>query len=591
MTGTECPRAGKTTRQKTALSAGTVPAAGAGNGPSISDQFADAVNLCLISVNRLGHIIYANPAALQLFGYTAEEMMGQPIAIIIPERMRGPHNTSFSKVAAGARLKLCGRTVEVYALRKDQSEFPIEITLSIWEGEDGICAGAVIKDITERRERETRLLRPANQDTLTGLNNRRQFGELLTATLSAGQGVAVLLADLDGFKDVNDTHGHGVGDSLLQAVAIRLAYHLPEKAEIARFGGDEFAVLFAGIDTAEDAEARAKEIIDAFAAPFEVGGHQLDLAISAGISLSPMHGTDAEELIASADYALYRAKTRGGCQWVLFDPAMQLEIARRHQIRDELLAAIRAHELALHYQPQVDMTSGAMFGVEALIRWHHPERGLLLPGAFLPALEQTALALEIGWWTLDEACRQGAEFQAASETPIKISVNLFPAQARSNLLCRKVTEALDRYGLAPELLELEMTETIALHDDERLLASLRELRALGVGIAFDDFGTGYASLSSLQRYPLKTLKIDRSFVRDLLDNSQDRAITRALITMSRDLGLCTIAEGVETAEQEAMLLSIGCTGAQGYRYGKPMPADALLERIAGTSTKAGRIAI
>ena len=266
----------------------------------------------------------------------------------------------------------------------------------------------------------------------------------------------------------------------------------------------------------------------------------------------------------------------------IYDPAMRSELAARRALRDELRHGLRSGQLALHYQPQVHMESGRIFGLEALIRWQHPQRGLLLPGAFLPALERSALALEIGWGTLDEACREAAALKAKGHGDIKMGVNLFPAQLRAPNLCRKVADALERHRLDPSLLELEVTETIALHDDDQSLEAMTALRDIGVGIAFDDFGTGYASLSSLQRYPLTTLKIDRGFVRDLLEKPRDAAITRALIAMSRELGLETIAEGIETVEQERFLRSLGCPAAQGYRYGKPMPAQDI-ERFLSVS--------
>jgi len=550
---------------------------------AIAVSFTNATNLALISIDSQGTIEFVNPSAARLFGYSQQEMIGSPIAIIIPERMRGPHSAGLARVAAGEKPNLGGKTVEVSARRRDGSEFPIEITLSIWHDERGMGAGAVIKDISERREREARLLRLASQDTLTGLHNRHRFNDLLKLEIAAARPTTVLMLDLDGFKDVNDTHGHALGDSLLQAIGVRLPYLLRSDAQIARIGGDEFAVMLPGVGDPLVANAEAAAILQAFAMPFDVGGHVLDLGASVGFAIAPMHGTDAEELIASADFALYSAKAAGGRLSRMFDKSMRCDSLARRTMRDELLHGLRNGELALHYQPQVHLPSGEIFGLEALIRWQHPGKGLLLPGAFLPALEQSALALEIGWWTLEEACRQAALLKAAGHDNLTMSVNLFPAQLRSPSLCRKVAEALERHGLGADRLELEVTETSALHDDDKSLEVLTLLRGMGVGIAFDDFGTGYASLSSLQRYPLTTLKIDRAFIRDLLTKPSDAAITRALITMSRDLGLQTIAEGVETAEQEAALLSLGCPAAQGYRYGQPMTAAALMAMLEGTA--------
>jgi diguanylate cyclase (GGDEF)-like protein/PAS domain S-box-containing protein len=544
----------------------------------VAANFASATKLALVSVDATGTIRFVNQAATSLFGYDTEEMVGSPVEIIIPERLRSAHANGFARAVAGEKLNLGGKSVEVYARRKDGSEFPIELTLCAWHDGRAMGAGAVIKDISERRERETRLLRLASQDVLTGLCNRNRLTEIVDARMEAGRSASLIMLDIDGFKDINDIHGHPVGDCLLQAVAVRLPHLLPAKAVVARFGGDEFAVLLPDVGDVAEASTVAGTVLNAFATPFEVSGYVLDVSASAGLAISPLHGSDAEELFASADFALDRARAGGGRSMRVFDPSMRDEASSRRALRDELLLALRRGELVLHYQPQVHLNSGEIFGLEALIRWHHPERGLLSPGTFLPALEQSVLALEIGWWTLDEACGAAAALRSAGHAAVKMGVNLFPSQLHAPNLCRKVAEALARHGLTPDLLELEVTETTALHDSDKSLEAMIALREIGVGLAFDDFGTGYASLSSLQRYPLTTLKIDRGFIRDLLARPRDAAITRALIGMSRELGLETIVEGIETAEQEAFLVALGCPAAQGYRYGKPMPYDEV-ERL------------
>lgn len=542
-------------------------------------QFAEATNLSLVSIDSKGDIEFVNPSACKLFGYTQSEMIGQPITIIIPKRMRGAHMVGLQRVAGGQAPNLGGRPVEVFALKKDGTEFPIEITLSAWGGKKGFCAGAVITDISGRRERESKLLRLASQDTLTGLSNRHRFSTLLSECLETGTEASVILLDLDGFKEVNDTHGHLVGDSLLQAIGVRLPYLLGRDAEVARIGGDEFAVLLRGISDPLEAHAQAQAILNAFRKPFDVGGHVLELGTSIGIALACAHGTEAEELIASADFALYRAKAEGGNAIRLYDPSMRSETAARRELRDELLRALRKGELELFYQPQVDLLDRRIVGLEGLLRWNHPQRGLLSPGAFLPALDQSALALEIGWWTLDQAAARAGDLQAAGHD-IKVSVNLFPSQLRAPNLIHKTASALHRHQVKADRFELEVTETIALADDGRSLEAMTALRDVGVGIAFDDFGTGYASLSSLQRYPLTTLKIDRGFVQHINDKSSDLAITRALVSLSHDLGLKTIAEGIETEEQERALLELGCPFGQGYRYSEPVPFRIIVDLLA-----------
>lgn len=533
-------------------------------------QFAKATNLSLLSIDSKGDIEFANPSACKLFGYEQSEMIGEPITIIIPERLRGAHMAGMQRVTGGQAPHLGGRPVEVSALKKDGTEFPIEITLSVWSGKQGFCAGAVITDISDRREREGKLLRLASQDTLTGLSNRHRFSTLVSECLDSGSAASVILLDLDGFKEVNDTHGHAVGDCLLEAIGVRLPHMLGRNAQVARIGGDEFAVLLQGVNDPLEAHAQAQTILQALRKPFELGGQIHEIGTSIGIALAPSHGTDTEELIASADFALYRAKAEGGNVIRLYDPTMRSETAARRELRDELLRALRGGELELFYQPQVDLIDKSIVGLEALLRWHHPQRGLLSPGAFLPALDQSALALEIGWWTLDQAAERAGALRAGGHD-IKVSVNLFPGQLRAPNLIHKVASALQRHSVRADKFELEVTETIALADDDRSFEAMTSARDLGVGIAFDDFGTGYASLSSLQRYPITTLKIDRRFVQNINERPGDLAITRALIGLSHEMGLKTIAEGIETLEQERTLVGLGCSIGQGYLYGKPEP--------------------
>lgn len=544
----------------------------------IPANFAASTDLALIAIDAVGTIEFVNPSALQLFGFEADEMVGNSISIIIPERMRGAHDRGLARVAQGHKPNLGGKTVEVTACRKDGSEVPIELTLSVWTDDGEIHAGAVIKDISQRRERETKLLRLASHDTLTGLPNRHRFTELLDEQLAKRQHPAVMLLDLETLKEVNDLHGHMVGDSLLQAVAVRLRYVLPGATVISRSGGDQFAIMMPGISGQEEAFKTADVVLQALASPFAIGGYVFDGGATAGLALSPLHGTTGHELLASADYALFKAKSTGKRSCRIYDSSMRTEISAMRALRGELLAALRRDELQLYYQPQIDLVTNAVCGVEALIRWSHSDRGLLLPGAFLPALDGSVLALEIGWWTLDKACAQAARLRDLGR-PIKMGVNLFQAQVRADSLRVKVMEALDRYQLDPALLELEVTESVALTDDDRILDALSQIRALGVGLAFDDFGTGYASLSSLQRYPLTTLKIDRSFVKDMRSRPGDRAITNALISMSRDLGLKTIAEGIESRDQAEALKSLGCPIGQGYWFGKPMPAEMIEKAV------------
>lgn len=541
----------------------------------MAHDFAAAMSLALIVVDSHGDIRFANDAFCSMFGYEPDQIRGHPVTMIIPERMRGAHTVGMANVAGGAKPGLGGKPVEVSALRSDGSEFPIEITLSTWTAEDGFWAGAAIKDISERRERDARLMRLASHDTLTGLQNRHEFMTVLAQKMGSGEPCSLILMDLDGFKEVNDTHGHVMGDSLLQAIAVRIPYLLGDTARVARLGGDEFAILYAPCSDTLLVQQEAIKILEAFRKPFSLGGMHLELGASLGIAISPEHGADADELLASADFALYCAKAAGGRSYRFFEPAMRSESQAKRDMRDELRHAMRNGDLELYYQPQVELSSRRIVGFEALIRWNHPQHGLLLPGRFLPALEQSTLAAEIGWWTIDEACRMAKSLNAGGGD-CKVAVNLFPQQFRAANLRDRVVEAVQRHDISANWLELEVTEEVTLNDDEASLLTLKAIRDIGVGVAFDDFGTGYASLSSLQRYPLSTLKIDRGFIRDIQTSPSDAAITRALVAMSREMRLDTVAEGIETEAQAAVLLAMGCLQGQGYLFGRPMPArDAL----------------
>ena len=544
--------------------------------------FADATELAIITIGGTGFIESVNRAAAELFGYSRSEMLGRSVDIIIPEPMKGSHRAGLSRIAAGGPSKLTGKTIEITAVRRDGTEFPIEMSLSVWQDERGVGIGAIIRDISERRQRDARLMRQANHDTLTGLSNRSRLEDLLGERMAQSRRQALLLLDLDGFKEVNDRHGHGVGDSLLQAIAVRLPSALPAEAIVARFGGDEFGVLLpfeTGSPLAAASKA-AQAILEAFVEPFTIAGHIFQLGISIGSACAPEHGRDPEELIASADFALYRAKQSGGRTYRLFEPRMRDELTVRRALLDQLLKGLHNGELELFYQPQVRLEDDRIFGLESLLRWRHPKRGLLLPGDFIVALEGSSLSIPVGLWVLNEACRQLAVWKAAGFSNVRMGVNVFPSQFRSGTLAKDVLAAIAMHGIEPGCLEIEVTEGIVLEYNDIFLSDAKTLRDAGVRIALDDFGTGFASLSALKKFPLTTLKIDRSFVIDLLTSPHDVAIARAMIAMGQELGLETIAEGIETEAQAALLKSLGCRSGQGFRYGKALPASEITALLA-----------
>lgn len=546
---------------------------------------AQAASYAFIASDGDGSITFVNRAAEDLFGYPPGQMTGRNIDVIVPDRFRASHEAGLARMVRNEPSRLAGKTIEVVAKRRDGSEFPAEFTLSVWQDGRGIGLGAILRDISEWRARDERLVQMAHHDQLTGLPNRAFFEEALQKQLDAGGPAAVLMLDLDGFKEVNDSWGHATGDAVLQTLAIRLPGRLPEGAVLARFGGDEFAVLLPGAGDPLTVSAAAGSLIEAFAAPLLVDDRIFHLGASIGGSVSPAHGERVGDLIGNADLALYRAKQEGKRRFRLFEPVMRSALLSRMAMQEDLRRAIENDEFVLHYQQQVDLRTQAVIGVEALLRWHHPRGGLLMPAAFLPQLEEHPLALDLGRWILDAACRQ-AKAWSDDGYRVKMGVNLFAVQVHAGRLEADVLDALSRHRLDPRMLELEVTETIALRAEGPMIAQFEALHRHGIGVAFDDFGTGYASLSSLKRFPLTRLKIDRGFIRDLTSDPHDAAVVRAIIQIGRDIGLDVIAEGIETPAQAARLLAMGCEQGQGYQYGKASPASEVVRSFATHDTTA-----
>lgn len=426
-------------------------------------------------------------------------------------------------------------------------------------------------DVTEQRRSEAKITYMAQHDALTDLPNRLLLKERLEQALArtnrGGPGLAVLMLDLDRFKEVNDTLGHPAGDVLLQAVAARLRECVREATFIARLGGDEFAVIENVANPATEAAILAERIRMALCEPFDLGDNQVTTATSIGIAIAPGDGNDSEKILKSADLALYSAKTGGRGTFRFFEPKLdQLMHARRNLERD-LRNALVNGEFELHYQPFVDVNSSEVHGCEALLRWYHPERGLVMPADFIPLAEETGLIVPLGEWTLRTACAEAAKWPG----DLKIAINLSPAQFRSKKLVPVVIDALAASGLTPQRLELEVTETVIMHDSEAVFAALGQLHKLGVRIALDDFGTGYSSLSFLQKFPFDKIKIDRSFVNELSGENEDsRLIARAVVRFAVSLGKTTTAEGVETREQLDALRAEACVEMQGYYFSRPI---------------------
>jgi diguanylate cyclase (GGDEF)-like protein len=439
-------------------------------------------------------------------------------------------------------------------------------------------------DVTERRRAEAQIFHMARHDALTGLPNRVVFRGEIEQALSASSNaqVAVLCLDLDRFKNINDTLGHPVGDLLLKQVAIRLKAAAGERSVAARLGGDEFALIHFEGSQPEGAITLARTVIASLAEPYTIDGHQLDIGASIGISVAPGDGTDADILLKNADLALYRAKADGGNAFRLFEPEMDARMQARRILEIDLRAALQRQEFRLAYQPLVNIESDEITGFEALVRWHHPVKGIISPADFIPLAEETGLIVPLGEWILRQACQDAARWPSN----IRIAINLSPVQFRSHGLLQAVFSSLAASRLSPTRLDLEITETVLLKDSQATLATLHQLKDLGVRISMDDFGTGYSSLSYLQKFPFSKIKIDQSFIQSLGAGDESLAIIRAVTGMSRSLGMITTAEGVETVEQLQTLRSEGCTEVQGYLISRPQSfeeATALLEKRTAVS--------
>ena len=536
--------------------------------------FETSVDLILL-LDRDGIVRRASNSCLTILGYRPGEVIGRR-----GEEFVDPHDLGRLRLAMG---DLLSDRVE----RGFQADFRhrtgriVTLAFSAVWSPDLERMFVIGRDVTEQREAAARLEYLAHFDQLTGLPNRIRFQRDLEVALKtdeagAGRPVAVAVLDLDGFKDINDLLGHATGDRVMQEIAGRLESLASDDRRFYRMSGDEFFLMMPGCDDPASARKVARRVQRCIEERLEVDGHRLFVGASAGITLAPTDGERPDDLILNADLALHHAQTAGGKRLTQFQPAMRAQARARQEIENELRRACAEGEFVLHFQPQIRLSDGAVVGAEALIRWQHPERGLLPPATFIDALARSPAASEVGQFVLRSACEVAATWQTAGHPPVRVGVNLFPIQFHSGLLIADVDAALAESGLPPECLELEITENIALGHGEEIFATLDALRGRGIGLAFDDFGTGYASLSYLMRYPLTRIKIDRSFVQRLSESTtlSDSAIVQSIIVMSHNIGLEVVAEGVETAAQAAFLRAHECEEAQGYLFAKPLSAEA-----------------
>lgn len=532
----------------------------------------DASPVAIICVAPDRRVTVWSRAAERIFGYTAKEVMGQPYRLVPPGKT-SEFDRLFEQALAGETL----RDTQMQRRRKDGSLVDVSFAAAAMYNPDGTIRGVAyaLEDITERKRAKEELRRLAYYDPLTGLPNRltlqnelKQLIELSQETSRRPTSFAML--DLDGFKDVNDTLGHSIGDELLKEAARRLTTIAGAAARVYRFGGDEFVVIVPECGDPRTVAEIVDTMLRQLAEPFEVNDQLFYIGASAGITIAPADGVSVDEFIANADLALYQAKSEGGRAYRFFLPALRAKAQARRKLDLELRRAFSDNEFELYFQPQVRLVDGTIVGAEALLRWRHSERGILEPGMFIGILAESPIAREVGNWILQTACERAAAWRAMGLPPVRIGVNLFPAQFHGGALVEDIEVALLQTGLPPEALELEITENIALDHDQSMLGPLRALREKGVHLAFDDFGTGYASLSYLRRYPLSRIKIDQSFVQKLPDDVEDAAVVRSLIAMAHLLGLRVIAEGVETPTQAAFLRAEQCDEGQGFLYAKPL---------------------
>ena len=519
-----------------------------------------------------GKLISGNKAIEEITGYSIEELKQDGIqTLAIPEEaLRAPEQ--FVETTDGIPKKF--RTSSV---RKDGSTVEMELAYLplIIDGEITGMHG-IARDVTQARNYERRIEHLANHDVLTGLPNRLLLTDRLQQAIDqsrrTGTQTGVLFLDLNRFKQVNDSLGHDLGDLLLEKIAGRLKHLVRETDTVARLGGDEFVLVLADLDSIETMAAVAEKVLESVAAPISLAGHELNITTSIGGSVFPKDGHDVATLLKHADLAMYQAKELGSASFRFYDPAMNIKILERLLTESALRRALEKNEFTIYYQPRVCTTRRSIIGVEALVRWKHPDRGLIAPADFIPLAEEIGLISNLGEWVLRTACAQNYAWQTAGLPPIKMAVNLSAQQLHTSGIEKTVASALATSGLDAQYLELEITETSLMQDIDSSYQTLLDIRNTGVSISIDDFGTGYSSLSHLKRLPLNTLKIDKSFIRDIASDRNDAAIVGATIAMARHMDLKVVAEGVTAPAQVRFLIEHACHEMQGYLFSPPLPA-------------------
>ena len=533
----------------------------------------------VITTDAMGNVEYLNPVAEEITGWKNAEAKGMPLLEvfrIIDETSGDIAENPVSRcIREGRIVGLANHTVLIH---RDGRKIAIEDSASPIKNRAGEIIGAILvfHDVSEKRILLEQMTHQAYHDPLTGLPNRILFNDRLALALAQAHRnqkmLAVLFLDLDRFKLVNDTMGHALGDKLLKEVAGRLVGCIRQSDTIARLGGDEFTILLPQPGDEDDVAKVARKILQTFQQPWVLSGQEFHITVSIGIALYPNDGEDTETLLKHADTAMYRAKDQGRNNYQLYAPAMNAKIIERLTMENDLRRGLKREEFVVFYQPQINTKTGRIIGMEALLRWKHPDRGLVYPAEFIPLAEDTGMIIPIGEWVLRNACAQNKAWQDAGFWPVRVTVNLSACQFQQHNLVETITQVMNQTGLDPRWLELEITESALMQDVDFAIKMLHDLKAMGVRISIDDFGTGYSSLNYLKRFPVHALKIDRSFVRDITANPEDAAIVSTVIVLAQNLNLKVIAEGVETEEQLTFLEHHHCCDMQGYLFSKPLPA-------------------
>jgi len=539
----------------------------------------NSIGDAVLSTDISGNVTYLNVVAEHMTGWSRKEAVGRPLAEVFQIIDGATHKPSPNPLELAIREnRAVGLSANCILIRRDGYESAIEDSAAPIHDRDGQVTGAVIvfHDVSMARAMVLEMSHLAQHDVLTDLPNRLLLNDRLTQAISLARRnknqVAILFLDLDGFKHINDSLGHAIGDKLLQSVATRLSACVRKSDTVSRQGGDEFVILLSESKHIADAGISAAKIITELKRVHNIGPHWLHVTASIGISTYPENGDDAETLIKNADTAMYHAKENGRSTYRFFRPDMSLQAVERQSLEGQLRYAIERKQLLLHYQPKIDLKTGAITSVEALVRWQNPDRGLLLPGQFLTIAEDSGMIVGIGHWVLGEACRQTKEWLDAGLLAVPVAVNISSLEFRSEHFFDGVRIALENTRLDPKYLELELTETVLMRHAESAASELCQIKALGVRLAVDDFGTGYSSLSYLTRFPIDALKLDQSFVNDIISSTDDAIVVSAVIRMGRALKHRVIAEGVENQEQLAFLQAHGCDEGQGYYFSHPIVA-------------------